>query len=88
MPTTLKSLLTLCALSSIVAVDDASAQNSARRDGSGPVGVACQSDIAKHCAGLSHGNGAVRSCLESKRAEVSKACASALDNTGFGRRKR
>lgn len=88
MSTTLKSLLVLSSLATLVAVDGASAQNRGRRDGSGPVGVACQSDIALHCKGLSHGGGAVRSCLERNRTDVSKSCAAALGNTGSGRRNR
>lgn len=87
MSTTFKSILVLSALATIVAVDVASAQNRGRRDGSGPVGVACQDAIARHCKDMSHGAGAVRSCLESNRGDVSKACAAALDNTGYGRRR-
>ena len=54
--------------------------------GNGPVATACQQDIEKFCAGKEHGQGAVRACLESNKANVSTACASALDSTGPGRR--
>ncbi len=88
MSTVSKSLVLIGALATMASVGTASAQPRGARDGSGPVGVACQADIEQHCKGLSHGAGAVRSCLESNRAKVSKACAAALDNTGFGRRQR
>ena len=54
--------------------------------GNGPVATACQQDIEKLCAGKEHGQGAVRACLESNKANVSAACANALDSTGPGRR--
>jgi len=51
---------------------------------SGPVGTACQSDIAKLCAGKAH-DGGVRVCLESNYDKVTAACKQALDTTGGGR---
>lgn len=54
--------------------------------GKGPVATACRQDIEKFCAGKQHGQGAVRACLESNKANVGAACASALDSTGPGRR--
>jgi hypothetical protein len=52
----------------------------------GPVGAACQKDIARFCAGMVH-NGAVRTCLEKNYHKVSRACRRALDTTGGGRRR-
>ena len=54
--------------------------------GTGPVAAACQQDIEKLCSGKEHGAGAVRDCLESNKAKVSAACATALNSTGGGRR--
>lgn len=88
MSTVSKSLLAIGGLATMLSAGTAFAQPRGARDGSGPVGVACQADIEQHCKGLGHGGGAVRSCLENNRANVSKACAAALDNTGFGRRQR
>jgi hypothetical protein len=51
----------------------------------GPVAMACKTDIPKYCAGLKHGRGEVRKCLESHYEEVSTACKHALDTTGGGR---
>ena len=51
---------------------------------SGPVGTACEGDIAALCAGKAHG-GDVRACLQANYAKVSAACKTALDNTGGGR---
>ena len=86
MPKKLNSIVILSAMSALVAVTAASAETRGRRDGTGPVGVACQADIEQVCKGLSHGAGAVRKCLEANKSKVSKACAAALDGTGRGRR--
>lgn len=51
----------------------------------GPVATACKDDIAKLCAGKSHQNREVRSCLEASKDKVSAACKTALDTTGGGR---
>ena len=51
---------------------------------SGPVGTACEGDIASLCAGKTH-SGEVRACLQADYAKVSVACKTALDNTGGGR---
>lgn len=53
--------------------------------GTGPVGTICEKDIKAYCAGLQHGAGAVRSCLEENRSKVSPDCRAALDTTGGGR---
>ena len=50
---------------------------------SGPVGTACEGDIAALCAGKAHG-GEVRACLQANYAKVSAACKAALDSTGGG----
>lgn len=55
--------------------------------GTGPVAAACQKDIEKLCEGATHGQGAVRDCLERNKAKVGAACAQALDTTGRGRRR-
>ncbi len=52
----------------------------------GPVGRACVADIAKYCAGLRHGRGEVRNCLEAHYKDVSAKCQHALDTTGRGMR--
>ncbi len=56
----------------------------AQGTGQGPVATACQEDIAKFCAGLEHGQGAVRKCLQSNKEKVSAGCKTALDTTGPG----
>lgn len=50
-----------------------------------PVATACQDDIAKLCAGKSHVNREVRTCLEANKSKVSAACKTALDSTGPGK---
>lgn len=55
--------------------------------GMGPVARLCMSEIAAHCAGIEHGSGLVRQCLENSRAKISDGCRVALDNTGWGRRR-
>ena len=52
----------------------------------GPVGSACVDDIQKFCAGLEHGQGQVRACLEANKDQVSADCKTALETTrGPGR---
>lgn len=51
----------------------------------GPVAAACKDDIAAHCAGMQHGQGGVRACLEANKTKVSEACKAALDSTGPGK---
>lgn len=53
--------------------------------GQGPVAAACQDDIPKVCAGIEHGGGAVRRCLEAAKDKVSDACKQALATHGPGR---
>ena len=55
--------------------------------GTGPVATACASDITKYCAGKSHANREVRTCLETNKAKVTAACKTALDSTGGGQGK-
>jgi hypothetical protein len=54
-------------------------------DGRGPVGQLCTKEIAAFCKDKQHGAGAVRACLEARRADLSEQCRSALDGTGGGR---
>jgi hypothetical protein len=54
--------------------------------GRGPVAQACAAEIGRHCAGVSHGGGKVRACLNTHRASLSSGCGYALDHTGYGRR--
>jgi hypothetical protein len=75
-------LIAILAAGAVAVSDPAAAQG--RRDGTGPVASLCAADIATHCAGLKHGNRAVRECLNRNRASVSPDCRSALDNTGGG----
>lgn len=56
----------------------------AQGQGQGPVATACKDEIATFCAGLEHGQGAVRKCLESNKEKVSPACKTALETTGPG----
>lgn len=51
----------------------------------GPVATACKDDIAKLCAGKSHENREVRTCLEANKSKVSAACKTALETTGGGK---
>jgi hypothetical protein len=53
--------------------------------GNGPVGRMCAGELAKYCAGVPHGAGQARACLEANRDKVSANCRWALDNTGAGR---
>ena len=55
--------------------------------GMGPVARLCMTEIAQHCAGIEHGTGLVRECLEKERSKLSEGCTVALDNTGWGRRR-
>ncbi|NVN84922.1 MAG: hypothetical protein HXX15_02430 [Rhodopseudomonas sp.] len=55
--------------------------------GMGPVARLCMTEIAEHCAGIEHGTGLVRQCLETSRSKLSEGCRLALDNTGWGRRR-
>lgn len=68
-----------------VGPSQAQGQGQGRRDGSGPVGQLCAGAIETYCAGASHGNRAVRRCLEKNRDRLSGDCRDALDNTGRGR---
>ena len=54
--------------------------------GTGPVAQNCQAEIQEYCAGLEHGQGRVRQCLESNKDNVSEQCRVALETTGPGRR--
>ena len=65
------------------ALGSALAQAPGKGPGQGPVITQCKDDIAKFCAGKAH-DGETRACLETKKAEVSAACKTALDTTGGG----
>jgi hypothetical protein len=54
--------------------------------GQGPVATACAPEIKRYCAGIQHGRGAVRACLETNVRNVSEECRKALSGTGGGRR--
>ena len=69
------------ATAALLATTTASAQGT----GQGPVAHACASEINQYCAHLSHGAGAVRSCLHSHRKSLSHDCRQALDHTGYGK---
>jgi hypothetical protein len=55
--------------------------------GTGPVARLCMAEIDKHCAGVEHGTGLVRECLDKHRGELGEGCVVALDKTGWGRRR-
>jgi hypothetical protein len=54
--------------------------------GQGPVAAACGPEIERYCAGVPHGRGEVRACLEANLRKVSDQCRAALGSTGGGRR--
>jgi hypothetical protein len=58
-----------------------------RGQGSGPVAQLCMNEIGKFCAGIEHGSGLVRDCLEKRKSELGEGCNAALDNTGWGRKR-
>jgi len=80
---TLKTIILASAASLTIALL-AMAQGS----GTGPVARQCAEDIKKFCAGMQHGSGEVRGCLEAKKADVSAACKEAIDTTGPGKGKK
>ena len=51
----------------------------------GVVATACEREIATYCATQTHGQGAVRKCLEGNLDKLSNDCKAALDNTGPGK---
>lgn len=51
----------------------------------GPVATACKTEIEKYCADKEHVAKGVRSCLESKKSDLSEECQSVLENTGPGK---
>jgi hypothetical protein len=55
--------------------------------GMGPVALHCNDDAATLCAGKTHQNREVRTCLEQNIAKVSPACRNALNSTGPGHRR-
>ena len=63
----------------------AAAASTALAQGQAPVASACKDDIPKVCAGVTHGGGRMRSCLESNKDKVSEACKTALDTHGPGK---
>ncbi len=52
--------------------------------GTGPVATVCKADIVKYCADKQHVAKEVRTCLETKKSEISKECLQVLENTGPG----
>lgn len=44
----------------------------------GPVATACKEDTEKLCAGVEHGGGKVRACLDANKDKASPACQQAL----------
>lgn len=48
----------------------------------GPVGAACQDDIARYCAEIDHIGGAVRLCLDEHISQVSLECQNAMETAG------
>jgi hypothetical protein len=81
----MKSTFAIAMLAATAFVVSDPAQAQGRGYGLGPVASLCAADISAYCAGLRHGNRAVRNCLNRHRADVSQSCRSALDNTGGGR---
>ena len=51
------------------------------------VAVNCEAEIAKHCADVQHGRGAVPACLEKHVDELSDACKTALETRAQHRRR-
>jgi hypothetical protein len=70
------------AAAALVPAGDAFARGGCRGQGNGPVATACSEEIATHCKGLRHGQGAVRQCLASHRDDLSDKCKAALDSRG------
>ncbi len=58
------------------------AQAASEQQPLGPIATACKAEIEKLCADKKHVYGEVRQCLESKKAELSEACAKNLELTG------
>lgn len=52
--------------------------------GKGLVGSYCQAEIAKYCANVAHGTGAVPACLATHKKSLSPQCQQALANKGPG----
>ncbi len=78
----MRMLALMATLAATVSAGGAFAQQ-----GTGPVASACAGDIPKYCAGKSHQNREVRTCLEANKGKVSAACKTALDTTGGGKGK-
>jgi hypothetical protein len=72
----------VAAAATLVLVDGAFARGGCRGQGNGPVATACSEEIATHCKGLRHGQGAVRQCLVSHRDDLSDKCKAAIDSRG------
>jgi len=76
--------LTLAASALILSGGLAMAQQQSQQSApqqQGPVASACRGDIARFCAGMEHGQGEIRACLEDNKEEVSAACNTALETT-------
>lgn len=73
--------LVLAASTLILSGGVAMAQQQSAPQQQGPVAAACTDDIAKFCAGMQHGQGQIRTCLEDNKDQVSAACRTALEST-------
>jgi len=72
------------ALGATLAAMALSAPAFAQGTGDGLVGTHCKAEIAKYCADIPHGQGAVPKCLTEHKAELSQQCQWALENKGPG----
>jgi hypothetical protein len=79
MNTTMKTILITTALG-FVATTSVSAQGT----GGGLVGTYCKAEIAKYCANVKHGTGAIPACLAKHKAKLSNSCKNALARKGPG----
>jgi hypothetical protein len=73
--------LVLAASTLILSGGLAMAQQQSAPQQQGPVAAACTDDIARYCAGMEHGQGEIRTCLEDNKDQVSPACRTALEST-------
>ena len=79
MKTILKTILSGAILSAM-----ASTGSFAQGGGQGLVGTNCKADIAKYCANVPHGTGAVPACLAKHKDKLTTACKTALARKGPG----
>ena len=79
MKTILKTVLSGTILSAM-----ASTGSFAQGGGQGLVGTNCKADIAKYCANVPHGAGAVPACLAKQKDNLTADCKAALARKGPG----